>query len=84
MKYFVLVENAAIATNLLEVLRDENINATLAPTPREASHSCGVSVYIYHESDICKVENIAIKNNIKIDEIFKSNLDFDAKRNKFL
>ncbi|MBS4888940.1 DUF3343 domain-containing protein [Anaerococcus vaginalis] len=84
MKYFILVENAMIATELLEILRKEKIKATLAPTPRQASHACGVSVYLYNKEDLEKIEPLANVNNIKIDEIFKSDLDFDTKRNKFL
>lgn len=84
MKYFILVENAAIAISLLEILRKEKIKATLAPTPRQASHACGVSVYVYKKEDIEKIEPLAKKNQIKIDEIYKSDLDFDSKRNKFL
>lgn len=84
MKYFILVENAMIATELLEILRKEKIKATLAPTPRQASHACGVSVYVYNKEDLEKIEPLAKENKIKIDEIFESNLDFDTKRNKFL
>ena len=84
MKYFILVENAMIATELLEILRKEKIKATLAPTPRQASHACGVSVYLYNKEDLEKIEPLANENNIKIDEIFKSDLDFNTKRNKFL
>lgn len=84
MKYFILVENAMIATELLEILRKEKIKATLAPTPRQASHACGVSVYLHNKEDLEKIEPLAKENNIKIDEIFESNLDFNTKRNKFL
>ena len=84
MKYFILVENAMIATELLEILRKEKIKATLAPTPRQASHACGVSVYLYNKEDLEKIEPLANENKIKIDEIFKSDLDFNTKRNKFL
>ncbi|MDU2649043.1 hypothetical protein HMPREF3045_05685 [Anaerococcus sp. HMSC075B03] len=84
MKYFILVENAMIATELLEILRKEKIKATLAPTPRQASHACGVSVYLYNKEDLEKIEPLAKENKIKIDEIFESNLDFNTKRNKFL
>lgn len=84
MKYFILVENAMIATELLEILRKEKIKATLAPTPRQASHACGVSVYLYNKEDLEKIEPLANENNIKIDEIFESNVDFNTKRNKFL
>lgn len=84
MKYFILVENAMIATELLEILRKEKIKATLAPTPRQASHACGVSVYLYNEKDLEKIEPLAKENKIKIDEIFESNVDFNTKRNKFL
>lgn len=84
MKYFILVENAMIATELLEILRKEKIKATLAPTPRQASHACGVSVYLYNKEDIKKIEPLTKENKIKIDEIFESNLDFNTKRNKFL
>ncbi|MDU7650213.1 MAG: DUF3343 domain-containing protein [Anaerococcus vaginalis] len=84
MKYFILVENAMIATELLEILRKEKIKATLAPTPRQASHACGVSVYVYNKEDLEKIEPLAKENKIKIDEIFESNVDFNTKRNKFL
>ena len=84
MKYFILVENAMIATELLEILRKEKIKATLAPTPRQASHACGVSVYVYNKEDLEKIEPLAKENKIKIDEIFESDLDFNTKRNKFL
>lgn len=84
MKYFILVENAMIATELLEILRKEKIKATLAPTPRQASHACGVSVYLYNKEDLEKIEPLAKENKIKIDEIFESTLDFNTKRNKFL
>lgn len=84
MKYFILVENAMIATELLEILRKEKIKATLAPTPRQASHACGVSVYLYNKEDLEKIEPLAKENKIKIDEIFESDLDFNTKRNKFL
>ena len=84
MKYFILVENAMIATELLEILRKEKIKATLAPTPRQASHACGVSVYLYNKEDLEKIEPLAKENKIKIDEIFEANLDFNTKRNKFL
>ncbi|MDU2376420.1 DUF3343 domain-containing protein [Anaerococcus vaginalis] len=84
MKYFILVENAMIATELLEILRKEKIKATLAPTPRQASHACGVSVYLYNKEDLEKIEPLAKENKIKIDEIFESNVDFNTKRNKFL
>ena len=68
----------------IEILRKEKIKATLAPTPRQASHACGVSVYLYNKEDLEKIEPLAKENNIKIDEIFESNLDFNTKRNKFL
>lgn len=84
MKYFILVENAKIATDLLQVLRDEKIKATLAPTPREADHACGVSVYVYNKEDIEKIKPLAEKRNIKIDQIFESKVDFNTGRNKFL
>ena len=84
MKCFILVENAMIATELLEILRKEKIKATLAPTPRQASHACGVSVYVYNKEDLEKIEPLAKENKIKIDEIFESTLDFNTKRNKFL
>lgn len=84
MKYFILVENAQIATDLLTVLREEKIKATLAPTPREADHACGVSVYVYRQSDVEKIKPLAEKNNILIDQIYESDVDFNTSRNKFL
>lgn len=84
MKYFVLVENARIATELLQILRKNNIKSTLAPTPRKANHSCGVSVYVYKKEDVGKITSLAKENELIIDEIFESDLDFSTNRNKFL
>ncbi len=84
MKYFILVENAQIATELLGVLRKEKIKATLAPTPREADHTCGVSVYVYNKEDVDKIKPLAEKNKLAIDQIYESKVDFNTSRNKFL
>ncbi|MDD7305155.1 MAG: DUF3343 domain-containing protein [Peptoniphilaceae bacterium] len=84
MKYFVLVENAKLATELLEVLRKNKIKATLAPTPRQANHACGVCVYLYNKDDVSKIRPISKENGISIDDIFESKLDFEENRKKFL
>ena len=43
-QYFVFFKNSIDAYNLLQKL--DKIEKTLAPTPREASHCCGVCIII--------------------------------------
>lgn len=80
--HYVLLQNSALAYNLYKKL--ENIEVTMAPTPRDADHCCGIAILYKNEEDREKIEEIAKKEGIKIDAFFTKDDDSDVNRNRFL
>lgn len=52
------------------IFKKENINFRTIPTPREITHSCGISIK-FDLKDIDLVKNIVGKNQLDIEGIFK-------------
>lgn len=82
-KYYCLVQNSKIAQALHEALSKEGIKNTLAPTPRQADHCCGICILYYDGKDQGKIKEIAKKEDLPIDTFYEmENLD-DPNRYKF-
>ena len=64
-KHYVLFPNHFNGIKLNESLRKEGIKNTIAPTPRELSSCCGISLLI-REEDIPEVERIILRDQIEI------------------
>lgn len=63
-QFYVLFENQINGIKLNKILKGENINAVIAPTPRELSTSCGISLLI-SEKDVENVERVIETNDIR-------------------
>ena len=63
-KYYVLFPNHINGLKLNEILRRENYKATIAPTPRELSTSCGISLLI-REEDVENIKKIMERDHIE-------------------
>ena len=70
-QYYILFKNHDNGMRLYNSLKSKNIKATIAPTPRVASKSCGISLLI-NKDDIEKTDAIEKAYNmakeIKINE----------------
>ena len=70
-QYYVLFKNHDNGMRLYNSLKSKNIKATIAPTPRVASKSCGISLLI-NKDDIEKTDALEKAYNmakeIKINE----------------
>ena len=55
---YLLCPNAEAALRLQTRLREAEIDATLAPTPREADHCCGLSIFLGEGEQKSQVEEV--------------------------
>lgn len=82
-KYYVLTPNSHVSMNLYNKVRENNIKATMAPTPRSAEHCCGVCILYEDINDSEKIKEIAKEHNLEIDKFWESEEEFKPDRNKF-
>ncbi len=83
MEYYVIFPNVENGLRLNELLKAEKISVTIAPTPREATKCCGISLLIKNKNDISAVKKIIDDNNVKVLDIFETVNKRDPMRNKF-
>ena len=79
--HYILVPNSKVAYELYQKL--DKIESTMAPTPREADHCCGIAILYENEEDREKIKKIADENNIKIDTFFDTESKIDPNRGRF-
>ena len=82
MQYFVLFPNHLNGIKLNSVLRQENYQVNIAPTPRELSASCGISLRI-REDDIEAIRRIIEREKIQIIDIVSLEKENDPLRDRF-
>ena len=76
-QYYILFKNHDNGMRLYNSLKSKNIKCTIAPTPRVASKSCGISLLI-NKDDIEKIvasEDIDIIDIVEIDKNINQNRD---------
>ncbi|WMJ76175.1 MULTISPECIES: DUF3343 domain-containing protein [unclassified Sedimentibacter] len=83
IEYYVIFPNVDNGLKLNELLKAEKISVTIAPTPREATKCCGISLLIKNKNDIPTVKKIIEDNNVEILKIFETVNRRDPMRNKF-
>jgi hypothetical protein len=83
IEYYVIFPNVENGMKLNELLKAAKIPATIAPTPREATKCCGISLLIKNKDYIPAVKKCVEDNNIEILDIFETVNKKDPMRNKF-
>ena len=66
---YVIFPNHTNALRLYQRLKGEKIPCTLAPTPRECSVCCGVSVRLSQVEDIPRVKELIQEEDVQVEEI---------------
>lgn len=82
-EYYIIFPNVENGLKLNELLKAEKVSVTIAPTPREATKCCGISLLIKNEADIPLIEKCIADNKIDIINIFETVNKRDPMRNKF-
>ncbi|CDA11003.1 DUF3343 domain-containing protein [Intestinibacter bartlettii] len=81
-QYYVLFKNHDNGMRLYNSLKSKNIKATIAPTPRVASKSCGISLLI-NKDDIEKIREIVTSEEIDIIDIVEIDKNINQNRDKY-
>lgn len=81
---YLLMPDAASTTKLQQHLLSEGIEATLAPTPREADHCCGVCILYKNPEDKEKIQQILEREQIPSDGFWEGEDRRDPTRYKLL
>ena len=68
--WYILFPNHHQGLRLNRVLKEQEIKNTIAPTPREASTSCGISLIVL-EGDLPFINKIIEGNRIIIEKIVR-------------
>lgn len=66
---YVLFPNHTEAMRLYEVMKAQQVRCTLAPTPRECSVCCGVSLRLENVADLPRAQEAAQENGIEIERV---------------
>ena len=97
-QYYVLFKNHDNGMRLYNSLKSKNIKATIAPTPRVASKSCGISLLIatprvaskscgisllINKDDIEKIRDIVASEDIDIIDIVEIDKNINQNRDKY-
>jgi hypothetical protein len=82
-EYYIIFPNVENGLKLNELLKAAKISVTIAPTPREATKCCGISLLIKNKDDIPLIEKCIADNKIEILNIFETVNKRDPMRNKF-
>lgn len=83
VEYYIIFPDVENGKRLNELLKEVKISVTIAPTPREVSKCCGISLLIKNKSDLPSVRECIEKNNIEITDIFELKTKKDPKRDRF-
>lgn len=81
--YYILFPNHQEGLRLHRELKKVGIPCTLAPTPREASKCCGVSLLIQEEKHLEAAQEVIRRCQIKIDGFYKARRKKSTLWNKF-
>lgn len=82
LRNYILLGDSETASKLYYLLKDNGFDVTIAPTPRNADHCCGLCI-IYEAKDRENIAILAEKNSIKIDRFWEDIVRDDPNRMRF-
>ena len=82
--YYLLMPDSPSTMKLQEYLFKAGIQSTLAPTPREADHCCGVCILYHNPEDKEIIQGILEREKIASDGFWEGEDRRNPTRNKFL
>ena len=82
IQHYVLFPNHDNSMRLYKELKAMGVWAVIAPTPRQASVCCGVSLMV-DEKDLETIENVVKEKNIEILKIAAVERDVNPRRDRY-
>lgn len=80
--HYVLFPNHDNGMRLYRELKGKGLKCTIAPTPREASKCCGISLLVQKE-DLEQIQQIVQEKQIEILQIAEIKKDIDPNRDRY-
>ena len=82
ISYYVLFPNHDNGMRLYREMKENGLKCTIAPTPREASKCCGISLLVKKE-DLDQIRQIVKEKQIEILQIAEIKKDIDTNRDRY-
>ena len=82
ISYYVLFPNHDNVMRLYREMKEKGLKCTIAPTPREASKCCGISLLVKKE-DLDQIRQIVKEKQIEILQIAEIKKDIDPNRDRY-
>lgn len=82
ISYYVLFPNHDNGMRLYREMKENGLKCTVAPTPREASKCCGISLLVKKE-DLDQIRQIVKEKQIEILQIAEIKKDIDPNRDRY-
>lgn len=82
ISYYVLFPNHDNGMRLYREMEENGLKCTIAPTPREASKCCGISLLVKKE-DLDQIRQIVKEKQIEILQIAEIKKDIDPNRDRY-
>lgn len=82
ISYYVLFPNHDNGMRLYREMKENGLKCTIAPTPREASKCCGISLLVKKE-DLDQIRKIVKEKQIEILQIAEIKKDIDPNRDRY-
>ena len=82
ISYYVLFPNHDNGMRLYREMKENGLKCTIAPTPREASKCCGISLLVKKE-DLDQIRQIVKEKQIEFLQIAEIKKDIDPNRDRY-
>ena len=82
ISYYVLFPNHDNGMRLYREMKENGLKCTIAPTPREASKCCGISLLV-KKQDLDQIRQIVKEKQIEILQIAEIKKDIDPNRDRY-
>lgn len=82
ISYYVLFPNHDNGMRLYREMKENGLKCTIAPTPREASKCCDISLLVKKE-DLDQIRQIVKEKQIEILQIAEIKKDIDPNRDRY-
>lgn len=82
ISYYVLFPNHDNGMRLYRAMKEQGLKATIAPTPRQASKCCGISLLV-QKKDLDEIRQIVAEKQIEILQIAEIEKDINPNRDRY-
>ena len=81
---FILFNKASDGMEVYNRLLEEGFSITIAPSPREASSCCGISVLLKNPDEVEDAKNLLTEEGFKVMGWYKRDKPYNTSRDKYL